>query len=377
MRRDQSTVELVALARAVVAVLLVAGRSVAGGALPRDLAAAVRRALTHARTGAHGDRAALRSRSLGPLIRRYAPVLVLERDAFGVDASVPVDFRGCRALGCAAFPGSGDGVRPRRRGAPDAIYVEYLALLPRLAHGPPARSRRSPATTATTGRARSSGSVATARPRRASARTRASPACGRGGRGDPGWRAVAPRPVVYRAAGSHANGFGPGDIDLAGDRWNGTAGTVTTARARARRRGAVAPARGSTPAPCRRGARRSTPTRRSRRPRPPAGAARSRGSPRSGRRSRRRRDGNGGAAGIVLQVGASPPRAVLGRHPARIRPPRAPRRLLDDDAAPARVRASVPALHVVVDRPRAGRAGALARRAVADRGRHRSRDPAA
>jgi hypothetical protein len=45
--------------------------------------------------------------------------------------------------------------------------------------------------------------------------------------GDPGWRPVAPHPPVYRAAGSHANGFGPADVDLAGDRWNGTAGTVT------------------------------------------------------------------------------------------------------------------------------------------------------
>jgi hypothetical protein len=41
-----------------------------------------------------------------------------------------------------------------------------------------------------------------------------------------GWRPIDRRPVVFRAAGSHANGFGPADVDLAGDAWNGTLGTV-------------------------------------------------------------------------------------------------------------------------------------------------------
>ena len=42
-----------------------------------------------------------------------------------------------------------------------------------------------------------------------------------------GWLPVEGRPVVYRAAGSHANGFAPADVDLAGDAWNGTLGTVS------------------------------------------------------------------------------------------------------------------------------------------------------
>ena len=41
-----------------------------------------------------------------------------------------------------------------------------------------------------------------------------------------GWRPIDGHPVVFRAAGSHANGFGPADVDLAGDAWNGTLGTV-------------------------------------------------------------------------------------------------------------------------------------------------------
>jgi hypothetical protein len=43
---------------------------------------------------------------------------------------------------------------------------------------------------------------------------------------EPGWRPVAPHPRVFRASGSHANGFGEAALDLAGDRWNGTLGEV-------------------------------------------------------------------------------------------------------------------------------------------------------
>src|SRR5207344_2044852 len=52
-----------------------------------------------------------------------------ERDAFGVDASVPVDFRACRTLGCAAYPAQATAfVHVVRR--PDATYVEYWLYYP-------------------------------------------------------------------------------------------------------------------------------------------------------------------------------------------------------------------------------------------------------
>jgi hypothetical protein len=225
MRRGQSTVELVALLALVALAVLVAGRLVTGGSSPADLATAIRRAFTHGRARAHGDRAALASRSLGPLIRRYAPTLVLERDAFGLDASVPVDFRGCRALGCAAYPAAATAfVHVVRRA--DAIYVEYWLYYPdsRTDHLPLA---------ALAGYHRDDWEGAIVRlGRDGSAGARVSAHEGFAGlrpwwSGDPGWRPVTARPTVYRAAGSHANGFGPRDIDLAGDRWNGTAGTVT------------------------------------------------------------------------------------------------------------------------------------------------------
>jgi hypothetical protein len=225
VRRGQSTVELVALLAAVAVVLLVAGRLVAAGGLPGDVAAAVRRALTHVRGRAHGDRAALASRSLGPLIRRYAPVLVLERDAYGLDASVPVDFRRCRTLSCAAYPAPATAfVHVLRRA--DTVYVEYWVYYPdsRTDHLPLA---------ALAGYHRDDWEGAIVRlGHDGSATARVSAHEGFAGArswwsSDPGWRPVAPHPVVYRAAGSHANGFGPSDIDLAGDRWNGTAGTVS------------------------------------------------------------------------------------------------------------------------------------------------------
>jgi hypothetical protein len=151
-------------------------------------------------------------------------VLVLERDAFGVDASVPVDFRGCRDLGCAAYPAAATAfVHVLRR--PDAIYVEYWFYYPdsRTDHLPLA---------ALAGYHRDDWEGAIVRlGRDGSATARVSAHEGFAGlrpwwSRDPGWRAVAGHPLVYRAAGSHANGFGPSDIDLAGDGWNGTAGTV-------------------------------------------------------------------------------------------------------------------------------------------------------
>ncbi len=47
-----------------------------------------------------------------------------------------------------------------------------------------------------------------------------------GWRGDPGWRPIPPHPAIYRAAGSHANGFTRTSIDVPLDAWNGDLATL-------------------------------------------------------------------------------------------------------------------------------------------------------
>ncbi|MEI7439040.1 MAG: hypothetical protein WCK20_05160, partial [Thermoleophilia bacterium] len=47
--------------------------------------------------------------------------------------------------------------------------------------------------------------------------------------GNPGWQPIAAHPTIYRAAGSHANGFDRLGIDAPLDRWNGDLGRLTFA----------------------------------------------------------------------------------------------------------------------------------------------------
>ena len=177
----------------------------------------------------------------GPLIRRYAPrARAGARRATARTTSVPVDFAQLPR------PGVRRATAPRGRsstctscGARRRLHP-LLALLPGLAHHAPAD-----AALAGTHRDDWEGVIVrlapTARRRRATAHGGLA-----GMRPVVGARArLAPdRPPgrsIYRAAGSHANGFAPGDIDLAGDRWNGTLGEVRPAFDR-RRPGPVAAA---------------------------------------------------------------------------------------------------------------------------------------
>jgi len=159
MRRGQSTVELCALAAALAVLLGVAGLALSRRAVPGLVVRTLRHVLA-GRAPRHGDRWALGNAQLGPLIRRYAPRLALERDAFGQDRSSPVDFRGCRQLACAAYTVATPTsfVHVVRR--PEATYLEYWFYYPTRAPTT-CRSRCSPGTTTTTGRARSSASPAT------------------------------------------------------------------------------------------------------------------------------------------------------------------------------------------------------------------------
>jgi hypothetical protein len=220
--RGQSTVELVVLLGLAVAVT--AGLA---GVLPSaasSVDAALRRAVRHEH-GAQDDRWALGGPTWGPVIRRYAPELVLERDRYGRDRSVPVDFESCRAPACAAIGVGRPTAYVHLVRRPGRAYIEYWFYYPdsQSDHLPVAALAGHHADDWEGVIVRVDGSGAAARASAhlgfAGARPWWAP--------DPGWRPIGPHPLIYRAAGSHANGFRPGDIDLAGDAWNGVLGRAS------------------------------------------------------------------------------------------------------------------------------------------------------
>jgi hypothetical protein len=222
--RAQSTVELLVLGGVLVAVVATLVR--AAPAVAPAVADAVRRAVRHEHA-IQDDRWALASPTWGPLIRRFLPTLVLERDRHGQDASVPVDFLLCRSPACAAL-GTG---RPTtyvhlvRR--PGRAYIQYWFYYPdsRTSHLPLAALQGRHPDDWEGAIVRLEGGTAAARVTAHLGFTGARPWWA----ADSGWRAIGSHPVVYRASGSHANGFAPSGIDLAGDDWNGTLGRVVPA----------------------------------------------------------------------------------------------------------------------------------------------------
>ena len=229
MRRAQATIELLAVVGAVALVAAAAALALRGDA--PALADRLAEALPGHRPERRDDRWALRSDPYGPLIRRYVPTLVLERDRYGEDAAVPSDPAVCRAPWCAAV-GTGRPVvfthvvrRAGSGGRPGATFVEYWFYYPdsRTLHAPlPALEGhhrddweglivRIPDDGAPSARVTAHQWLVGAQP---------------GWRGDPGWRPIPPHPVLYRAAGSHANGFARTGIDVPLDAWNGDLETI-------------------------------------------------------------------------------------------------------------------------------------------------------
>jgi hypothetical protein len=195
----------------------------------------------------HDDSWALVSPTWGPVIRRYAPVLVLERDRYGDEAEAPVDFDACREPRCADVRTARPVAFVHLRRGPRADYIGYWLYYPdsRTAHGP---------LRALDGFHRDDWEGVVIRLDAGGAWIRATAHEGFAGAGPwwsraSGWRRAGPHPVVFRAAGSHAGGFGRLDLDLAGDDWNGTLATVArlalepadAARSRRRRFDAAAP----------------------------------------------------------------------------------------------------------------------------------------
>ena len=223
MRRStgQATLELVLLMGLVAVVTLGLGVALVSGAAAAT-ADALRKALRPP-SPAHDDTWAIGSATWGPLIRRYAPHVVLERDRYDEDRSVPVDFARCRARTCARFGVARAVLYVHLVRHPDAAYIHYWFYYP------DSRATHLPDGGLGTHRDDWEGVIVRLAADGASARATAHG--GLAGAGPwwatrPGWRPIGPHPVLYRASGSHANGFAPANIDLAGDRWNGTLGEV-------------------------------------------------------------------------------------------------------------------------------------------------------
>jgi hypothetical protein len=220
-RRGQATLEYLALLAAILALLgvLILG---ARTRLGQRLVSAIGSAL-HV-TERHGDRWAILDGHYGRLARLYLPDLVLERDRYGEESSVPVDFTACRALACAAYGTGRPAIYVHVVDQPGRTYIEYWFYYPdsRTSHGPGVTAGyhlddwegaivRVDDDGGVYGRVSTHGGFSGARPYWT---------------GDPGWRPISAHPVIYRAAGSHGNGFGETGIDLAGDNWNGTLGQL-------------------------------------------------------------------------------------------------------------------------------------------------------
>ena len=242
MRRGQSTIELlILLGVAIGLTLLVAIAARAdGGSVRRHLIESI----PGHRPDRRDDRWALRSDPYGPLIRRYVPTLILEQDRYGEDAAVPTDPGICRKPWCAAL-GTGrpaifthlvrkSGTASGRGDGQGVTFVEYWFYYPdsKTLHAPVATlqgyhrddwegmivripDNGEPAARVTAHQ----GLVGSARGWTAGAGGVAFAA-------DPGWLPITEHPTIYRAAGSHANGFTRDGIDLPLDRWNGDLGRL-------------------------------------------------------------------------------------------------------------------------------------------------------
>ena len=215
MERGQGTVEYLGLL-AVLALLLGLVAFALSADPPSIPWSHLLRSSRHARTP---DERALRNAGLGALIAAAAPSLVLERDDHGDDLAIPVS-DACRYPGCAAYGKARCVLYVHVVRSAARVVLEFWTYYPRSQTDHlPVRALQgfhlddwegllvafSPA-----------GRLLGAR-----------------GSAHLGWNGSAPwwderrdnwapyGGVAYRAAGSHALGLRRGDIDLAGDGWNG------------------------------------------------------------------------------------------------------------------------------------------------------------
>jgi hypothetical protein len=215
MQRAQGTVEYLGLL-AMLAVLLGLVALALSAAAPQIQWSHLLRSPRRTRTP---DERALRNPLLGALIASAAPTIVLERDDHGDDVAIPVS-DACRYPGCAAYGKARCVLYVHVVRSSERTVLEYWTYYPR------SQTDHLPLR-ALQGYHRDDweGLLVAFSPD------------GRllGARGSAhlGWNGSAPwwderrdnwapyGGVVYRAAGSHAVGLRRGDLDLAGDGWNG------------------------------------------------------------------------------------------------------------------------------------------------------------
>jgi len=224
-RRAQATIELLALLG--VAAGLAGFVVLAAGADGASFASRLAAAIPGHQAVRQDDRWALRSPTYGPLVRRYVPVLVLERDRWGEDRAVPIDPAVCRRPWCAALGTGRPAIFTHVVRRPGVTFLEYWFYYPdsQTTHIPVTELKgfHHDDWEGLIVRVGDAGDV-TARVTAHSGLTGASAWWS----ADPGWQVIGPHPVVYRASGSHANGFGPTGIDVFLDRWNGELGRVAS-----------------------------------------------------------------------------------------------------------------------------------------------------
>jgi hypothetical protein len=222
VERGQGSVEYAGLLAALVVLVGLVALAIASDP-PRIAWSDLVRAPRH-RPSRTADERALRNPVLGPIIAASAPSIVLERDEYGRDFSIPVS-DGCRSERCAAFGRARCVLYVHVVRRPERTVFEYWTYYPtsQTDHLPVAplqgyhRDDWEGLEVAFDAR----GALEGAR-----------------GSAHLGWNGSAPwwdqrrdnwapyDGIAYRAAGSHATGLGRGDLDLAGDAWNGDLGGV-------------------------------------------------------------------------------------------------------------------------------------------------------
>ena len=225
VERGQATVETAALWGLLVLLLLILA-ALLGPGLADTIVRALSGDLPHARNAARStpDERALRNPRLRALIDRALPRLVLERDDTGDDDEVPVWTR-CRHAVCARAGRAQPVLHVHVVHTASGPVVELWTFYPdsQTSHLPIAALR---------GRHRDDweGLLVAFAPDGSLRGARASAHSGFNGSA-PWWQQAADdwapyAGVAYRASGSHALGFRRGDLDLAGDAWNGDLATV-------------------------------------------------------------------------------------------------------------------------------------------------------
>jgi hypothetical protein len=222
MERAQGTAEYLALLAALAVLLGLIALAVSSDP-PQILWSQTLRLQRHSQRRTPDERA-LRDPALAPLIAAAAPSIVLERDEYGDDLAIPV-MDACRYPACAAYPRGRCVLYVHVVRLPARTVLEYWTYYP-------SSQTDHLALRALQGLHRDDWEGLLV------AFSAGGHLEGARGSAHLGWNGSVPwwdehrdnwapyGGVIYRAAGSHALGLRRGDLDLAGDGWNGDLAVV-------------------------------------------------------------------------------------------------------------------------------------------------------